>query len=133
MTEVNNNDGAKGDETVDNSRDGRAGDQINVEIDQWDNDAEGAVTTGSEMQATMERIAADNDDRRRVNDDIGRESSQEGTHRPADEDDSFYTAKETVATGATSTRRARAMSEAPSVANPNKNKTRKSKEQGRKE
>jgi hypothetical protein len=61
------------------------------------------------------------------------ESNHGGTQHAADEADSFYTARGTLATEATTARGGRAMSEAPSIANPLKAKTQKSSDQGRME
>jgi len=50
ITEVNNTDGAKGEEAVGDSRDGRAGEQIITVSDEGDNEAEGAATTGGKCR-----------------------------------------------------------------------------------
>jgi len=61
------------------------------------------------------------------------ESNHGGTQHAADEADSFYTARGTLATEATTARGGRAMSEAPNIANSLKSNRQKPRDQRRKE
>jgi len=132
-TEVNINNGTKGEGTLINTTDDGTYVQGDAENGQADDDAKGAETTGGEGHATMDRHTADSDGQQRETRSRGRDNNEGGARRTTEVDDSFYTARDTGPTGTTTTRRAREMSDAPSVASPHKNIEHQSRDQSMRE
>jgi hypothetical protein len=99
-TEASSNEEGQWEEPSIAPRDGRLvehTDEANVEAE---TSAEGAAAS-TDAQTRGEHTAAPG-----MHEDTGRrtETGHEGAHRMANEDDSFYTARETMATGATTLR-----------------------------